>query len=174
MAICTFPNTGEFKMSAIIFSIKCPLVYLSVTGNKRPYAQVLLLTRSPTLIFWCLKFNFPVIVTAVGRYRDSVKKNKRSSKSKVTSFSASPCTLIIVFLYTIQHSISSRKLHQLHAVFFSLNFCKLLSSEWLSKTMQSLNSFQQTIRNKLSEKIKMALFISVCIMQEQVTFFRSI
>ena len=93
-------------------------MYLWFIGNKRPYAQVLTVTRSPSLMLWCLKFNFPVMVPTVGRYCDPVKKNKRSSKSKVTYFSASPCTLITVFLYTTQHSILCRKLQQFHAMFF--------------------------------------------------------
>ena len=46
-----------------------------------------------------LKFSFPVIFPTVGRYRDSVKNNKRSSKSKVTYFPASPCTLIKMTLF---------------------------------------------------------------------------
>ena len=126
VATHTFPNLGELKMSSTIISVKYSPVQFWVTRNKRPYAQVLTITRSPSLIFLCLKFSFPVIVPTVARYRDPVKKNKRSSKSKVTSFSASPCTLITVFLYTIQLSISSRKLHQSYAMFFP--FCLRFSS----------------------------------------------
>ena len=86
-------------MSSTIFSVKCSLVYLCVTGNKRLYAKVITVTRSRFLIFSCLKFSFPVIFPTVGRYRDSVKNNKRSSKSKVTYFPASPCTLIKMTLF---------------------------------------------------------------------------
>ena len=104
MSTHTFPNPGEF------------------TGKKSSYAKVLTVTRSLSLMLWCLKFSFSVIVPAVGRYFDPVKKNKRSSKSKVTYFSASPCTLITAILCTIQHSISSRKLQQFHAIFIFLLF----------------------------------------------------
>ena len=75
-------------MSSTIFSVKCSLVYLCVTGNNRPYVKVLTVTRPPSLIFWRLKVSFSVIVPTVGKDFDPVKKNKRSSKSKVTSFLA--------------------------------------------------------------------------------------
>ena len=99
MATHTFSNLGEFIMSSTIFSVKCSLVYLCVTGNKRLYAKVITVTRSRFLIFSCLKFSFPVIFPTVGRYRDSVKNNKKSSKPKVTYFPASPCTLIKMTLF---------------------------------------------------------------------------
>ena len=50
-----------------------------------------------------------------------------SLKSKVTSFSASTFQLIADFLFTIQNSISSRKLHQLYAMFL-FSFCLRFSS----------------------------------------------
>ena len=115
-------NPRELKMSSTIFSIKFSPLYLWITGNKILYAQVLTVAHSPSLVFWCLKFNFPVIVPTVGKYRELVKKNKSSSKFNIDSCSASHCTLITVFLSTIQHSISSRKLHQLYAMFFMLRF----------------------------------------------------
>ena len=144
-------------MSSTIFSVNCSPVYLWVTGNKRPYAQVLTVTRSPSFIFSCLKFSFPVIVPTVDRYHDPVKKNKRFSKSKVISFSASPCTPITVFLSTIQHSISSRKLHQLNAMFFSLLFKIFVASNRELKRIKILKVF----RGDRTEWVDKVLF-SLC------------